>query len=276
MRDVVFARPSHKYDSYQDLYRLVELAGFPICSVEEMDLDRDLIYVTSPVDGRTRSHCGASKGSRKAKIVFWCLERPDSGNYPPDGIGAANRVDEIMEFVDHVWISDRHYASLDPRMIYVTMGSDARLAEGPLLPMKVYDVVALTYNNARRNRIYGPISSRWKMAPESAWGETRARILRSSRCMLYVHQTPFQIGAPLRFALAAAYELTLISEAMVDPYPLIAGRDFISYSYEDLPGFVEGLLMHGLPLCGKNLHQTLCIDRTFRSCVEEGIRRTFP
>lgn len=275
MKDVIFAKPSHKYDSYRDLYRLVELAGFPICSVKEMDLDRDVTYVTSPVDGETRAHCGSSKGTRKAKVIFWCLERPDSGNYPPDGIGAANRVDEILKFVDHVWVSDKHYASLDPRLIYVTLGSDARLAEGPSLPIKVYDIAALTYNNERRSKIYGPLGKRWKMAPESAWGETRAKVLHSSRCMLYVHQTPMPIGAPLRFALAAAYKLPLISEEMTNTCPLLGEFDFLTCRYEEMVEKIEVWLTKGwLSELGKNLHQTLCVSFPFRGCVEEGLRRT--
>lgn len=270
---VIFAHPRHRHESYSDYRRLVEISEFPTCYVDEMDLGADAVYVTSPVTGELRPALEGKK--RRAKVVFWCLERPDSGDWPPESNNASNRVSEIIQFVDKVWVSDRHQAQLDLRQVYVTMGSDSRLAEGETLPAKVYDIAALTYNNERRRKIYSELG-RWKTAPESAWGETRAKILRSSRSMLYVHQTELPIGAPIRFALAAAYKLPLLSETMIDPYPLVYGRDFLSAPYDRLVNETHDWLSgRSLTAYGEQLHETLCLERNFRLSVLEGVVKSF-
>lgn len=277
---IVFAHPRQVFESYSDYRRLIEISGFDTCFYDEMNLAINTVYIVAPVNGELREAVtrlrAAQNGHVLAKIVWWNLERSDSGVWPPEGRNASNAVERIKEFVDNIWVSDRHYASLDSRLIYVPMGSDARLAEGELSPIKIYDIAALTYNNHRRSKIYGNLT-RWKLAPSSAWGETRARVLRSSKCMLYVHQTEMPIGAPLRFALAAAYKLPLLCETLADPFPLMEGRDFLSCPYGDIVERMEDWLSIGsLAFLGENLHQTLCIDTNFRKSVEEGVRRTFP
>lgn len=270
---VIFAHPRHPYDPYSDYRKLIEISNFETCFVDEIDLGADAIYVTSPINGELRPVVEGKK--RRAKIVFWCLERPDSGDWPPEGKNASNRVSEIMSFVDKVWVSDRHQAQMDLRQVYVTMGSDSRLAEGEVLPAKVYDIAALTYNNERRKKIYSELG-RWKVAPQTAWGETRAKILRSSRSMLYVHQTESLIGAPIRFAIAAAYKLPLLSEMMTDPYPLVEGRDFLSASYDRILAETHDWLSgRNLAPYGEQLHETLCLERNFRLSVLEGVVKSF-
>lgn len=279
---IVFAHPRQVFESYSDYRKLIEISGFETCFYDEMKLSPDTVYIVAPVNGELRSvvsrlRLQAQKEQKaQPKIIWWNLERPDSGVWPPEARNASNAVERIKEFVDNIWVSDRHYASMDSRLIYVPMGSDARLAEGEPSPIKIYDIAALTYNNHRRSKIYGNLT-RWKLAPTSAWGETRARVLRSSKCMLYVHQTEMPIGAPLRFALAAAYKLPLLCETLEDPFPLMEGRDFLSCSYGDIVDRMEDWLSIGsLAFLGENLHQTLCIDTNFRKSVEEAVRRTFP
>lgn len=270
---VIFAHPRHVYDSYSDFRKLVEISGFPSCFVDEIDLDSPSVYITTPVNGELRPVLEGKK--RRAKLVFWCLERPDSGDWPPEGVNASNQVSEIAQFVDKIWVSDRHQATLDLRQVYVTLASDSRLAEGEPWPAKIYDIAALTYNNHRRRYVYDQLG-RWKMAPASAWGETRARILHQSRAMLYVHQTEMPIGAPLRFALAAAYKLPLLSESMADPYPLVEGRDLLSAPYDKLLAETDlWLSSRSLAPYGQSLHETLCIERNFRLSVLEGVVKSF-
>jgi hypothetical protein len=270
---VIFAHPRHRHPSYADYRKLVEISGFETCAVDEMDLAADAIYITAPVNGELRPVVDGKK--RRAKVIFWCLERPDSGDWPPEGNNASNRVGEIIRFVDKVWVSDRHQAQLDLRQVFVPLASDSRLAEGETLPAKMYDLAMLSYVTDRRRKIVTSLE-RWKRAPETAWGETRARILHSSRSMLYIHQTPSPIVAPLRFALAAAYKLPLLSEAMADPYPLVSGKDFLSAPYE---GIVEAtnewLSGPSLAPYGQSLHETLCLERNFRLSVLEGVVKSF-
>ena len=271
---IVFANPGHRHDSYMDYRRLQLISGFPMCGIPEIDLDSSHVYIISPATGEIMSLLNRP---RKAKIVWWNLERPDSGSWPPEGDNASNSVDLIAPIVDKVWVSDRHHASLDKRLTFVPMGSDQRLREGEPDGTKLYDFVALTYNNPRRKAVYDRLSH-WKVAPSMAWGQTRARLLSTSRCMVYVHQTPAPIGAPLRFALAAAYKLPVISELMADPYPMAEGKDFVATIYEVMVDLVNESLSKGRTWTeiGDNLHRTLCVDRNFRSCVEDGVRESFP
>lgn len=270
---VIFAHPQYRHDPYSDFRKLVEISGFPSCAIEEMDLGSDAVYITTPVTGELPAFVKGKK--RRAKLIFWNFERPDSGDWPPEGNNASNRVSEIMEFVDKVWVSDRHQAQLDLRQVYVTLASDSRLAEGEPWPGKIYDVATLAYQTDRRKRIFGQLG-RWKVAESSAWGEIRARILHQSRSMVYVHQTEAPIGAPIRFALAAAYKLPLLSEAMADPFPLVEGKDFLSAPYESLAGALDGwLYADKLAAYGEKLHETLCLERNFRLSVLEGVVKSF-
>jgi len=281
--NVVFARPESlvkdSIRSYSDFFDLVELSRYESCYIREIDLDRDCIYIICPVNAQIRILDEKLARPRKAKLIFWNLERSDSGPYELSKVGssgASNSTKEIWNYVDAVWVSDRHYASLHKKLTYVTLGSDPYLAYGQRSESPSYDIATLTYNNDRRREVYGPLSRHWKMAPESAWGDDRARILNSSKCMVYVHQTPIQIGSPLRFALAAAYKLPLISETMADPYPLLEDFDVVMCRKEEMVQRVDTWLSEGwLSELGKNLHQTLCVNLPFKKCVEEGISRSF-
>lgn len=281
MTDLIFAKTSYVYQSYQDFWKLVELAGFETCFVKDIDLGRDAVYVTTPINGEIRPHVRHRRSiltkPQQAKIVWFNLERADSGDYEIGKIKGNECVtratNEILEYVDHVWVSDRYYTALDPRMIYVPLGSDSRLAGGPPGP-PAYDVCTLSYNNHRRDQIYGNLSRQVKMAPFSAWDGARDQILRSSRCMVYVHQTPMPIGAPLRMALAAAYRLPVISEQLADPYPHRDGHDVIMAPYDQLIPKTLASLQGNLAELGENLHRKLCIEHPFRKCVEEGLERT--
>lgn len=281
MTDLVFAKTSYLYQSYVDFWKLVELAGFETCFVKDIDLDRDAIYVTTPINGEIRPHVGHRrsilKKPQQAKIVWWLLERPDSGDYEIGKIVGNECVtkttDEILEYVDHVWVSDRYYTKLDPRTIYVPLGSDSGLAGGPP-GQNVWDVCTLTYNNHRREQVYAPLKQQVRMAPFSAWDGARNHILRSSRSMVYVHQTPMPIGAPLRMALAAAYRLPVISEQLADSYPHRDGYDIMVAPYDQVIPKTLAALQGNLAELGENLHRKLCVEMPFRKCVLEGVERT--
>lgn len=179
MTDLVFARTSYFYQSYFDFWKLVELSGFETCFVKDIDLERDAVYVTTPVNGELRPHTkfrrSILKKPQQAKIVWWVLERPDSGDYELGKIKGNECVtkttDEILEYVDHIWVSDRYYTVLDPRTTYVPLGSDSGLAGGPPGPHS-YDVCTLAYNNHRREQVYVPLKNQIRMAPFSAWGKS--------------------------------------------------------------------------------------------------------
>lgn len=278
---IVFARTRYEYRSYSDLWRLVELSEFPICRVDEIDLAQDTLYVTAPVNGELRPHIAHRrsilKGAPRARIVWWNLERPDSGRWTLAniGIGASNDVEEILNWVDAVWASDRWFASLDGRMLYVPLGSHRGLA-GTVPPRGAFewDLAHLSYITSRREMIYRALEPAVRLAP-NAWPPERERVLSRSRAMLNIHQTPAPIAEPLRFAIAAAHAIPLLTETLADPWPLVPGEHCLMASHGAIAKRVVEWLQGGsLEALGGNLARLLCDERPFRRGVEEAAKIT--
>lgn len=280
MTQPIFARTRHVYDSYSDFWRLVELSGFPTCFVDEMDLQAEHTYIVVPVNGELRPHITHRRtlGPQRARIIWWNLERPDApldfGGLRSADVGYDKVIDEILEYVDEVWVSDEYYAALDRRMRFVPMGSHPDLCAGPRLPT-TYDVALMAAPVPRRDGVVHELKKAGLRVAPNAWGEERDRILRSTAVMLSVHQheNPLPIGEPLRFALAAAYRMVLLSEWIEKPWPLTPTDDFVRAR---LPALVEtARALSSNPwsrVLDTNLHSTLCVQYTFRRCVENAMR----
>lgn len=274
----IFARTRFGYDSYSDFWKLVELSGFPTCFVDQIDLQSDNTYITTPVNGELRPHVAYRRtlGPQSARIIWWNLERPDDARE----LGLSAQLDEILHFVDEVWVSDRYYASLDPRLKFVVLGSHEGLARTiaglnyVFAPMKTYDVALMAAPVPRREGVIYELKQRGLRVAPNAWGAEREQILRGTHVMLNVHQheNPMPIGEPLRFALAAAYRMVLISERIGDIYPLDHGC-LVSAPFSDLVDFV-GALSRPASQYGERLHQRLCVELNFRKCVEDALRST--
>jgi hypothetical protein len=245
-----------------------------------MDPGADVTYIAAPVNRAFKEHV-VRHPRGKAKIVWWNLERPD---VPTEDIGAlpGNAVhastDSVAPLVDAIWVSDLGIASLDKRYRYVFLASDERLAEGSPLPFE-YDFCHMAYIWGRRE-VYGELAKKWKVAP-AAWGEERVRIMRSSRAMVNIRQTPAPVRDPLRFALAAAYKMPIFTERMELPEPL---SPHIHYSEIDLAGvgiqiapwLKEGGWHSSLKERGIALHEIMCREHNFRDAVLGAVRETFP
>jgi hypothetical protein len=276
---IVFARPSHHYDSYRIFWRLVELSGFDQIPLPHVDMSQDVFYIISPPNGELAPAMDAARartsGPRKARTAVWDLERPDgrAGAEHPDPTTAARDVDLFAASVDHVWAFDPYYASFDSRLVRVTVGGHPGLREGAALATKAWDLCHFSYVNGRREAVMAALRARHRVGPET-WGPERGAILNSSHTMAYIHQTPFPIGSPLRFALAAAYELPLMSERMENPWPMEPGWDFVQAPYEGFADSFSAWLPSADPELGRRLHKKLCMNMTFRRCVEDGVRRS--
>ncbi len=282
-RSIVFVKTRHHYDSYTDYWRLVELSGFDTCYVDEIDPNRAAVYIISPVNGELRPHLSAGAeevgwDGVKCKLVWWNLERPDNG------YGTLfDNVSDMLQYVDAIWVSDRHYARLDDRLSYVTLGSHPGLFAGyddpqhggpPLL----YDFAHMSYVHGRREAIMGVMSNHGLVDAPNGWGADRAASLEASRSMLNIHQTPAFIGEPLRFALAAAYSLVLLSEHLEDPYPMVAGVHYVDFTEPKTAAEMIGSLRKDSSdwiQTGSNLHQLLCEEFTFERCVREAVKKEF-
>lgn len=256
MSQVIFCKTRYQdigYVSYSDLWNMVKWAGYPVIYVDELDPQSDNTYIITPLNDEWL------KGwqSPKARIIHYELEwRWDwraSVNEPPG--------------VAEVWCADAWLAkSIGAR--YVPMGGDAQLNEvGNQFPVtKVFDVSLLSYQTHRRQVITQKlIDAGLLLAPISnLWGNHRSAVLLQSKCMLHVHQNDNTPGiAPLRWCLAAAHKLPLISETIADS-GIFTWACMMQSEYQYLAGFTSAVLKSNvLGEYAIALHELLCRDYTF-------------
>lgn len=256
MAEVIFARTRHTYDSYTDFWRLVEVSGYPTCHADEIDPQSDHTYIITPVNGEWQE----GWQQPRARIILWDMEWRDER---PEIPGVAE-----------IWASDKWYAErINAR--YVLLGSDTRLLPTtPVVRELRYDLAVMAYLGPwRRNHLTtNMIRAGLTFAP-NAWGEQRHQNLVSSLAMLHIHQhDQFPTIAPLRWALAAAYGLPLISESVADR-GAFTGRHFLSSEYANLVPFTCRALQefHALQEAGASLKHYLCTEHPFRREVEAAL-----
>jgi hypothetical protein len=280
--EVIFAHTRYDYKSYEDYRMLAKISDFKTCFVDEIEFDRYATYIISPVNCEFRdlmNSKGRTKDTpHKCQVIYWQLERPDSGNWllsSMHGTMVYNQVGEMLSFVDKVWVPHRYTALLDPRAIHVPVGGDPRLRLTEGYSEKKYDVALFAYQCHRRAPVFSELKRRFKVAPDG-YDLDRDKILNGSRCMVAVHQTPMPIGEPQRVALAATYRLPFFTETISDPGPLVEGRDFRHAKIEQIPDMVAHWLSQDQSKLGESLFQRLAVEWNFRRCVEDGIERSFP
>lgn len=258
MSDPIFALPRHDYTSYQDMYRLIALSGFPTCYIDEIDPASDNAYILTILNGEVPA--GGYPGAR-ARLILTDYE------YHLDGLPPLANV----EF----WTADAWYAEqIGAR--YVPLGSHPGLCPELTPKTDLYDVAFIGYINGvhRRSALRQQLIERGiKVSPTGAWGGERHTLLRSSAAYLCVHQHDHAPTiAPLRMVVAAAYGLPVITEACADagifaPYIWQAPYQTLAARTQELIGSWQDSLM---PL-GVELHQRLCHDLTFRKSVESAL-----
>lgn len=255
MSNVHFVRTRHHYDPYDDLFRLAELSGYSVIYIDEVDPQSDNCYIVTPVNGEWRH----GWENPRARIVWWGFEwNTDGKHYCPPGCEA--------------WHIDSWQAKTTG-VRYVPVGSHPGLNPSPEEVAKKYDLAVLAYMPPRREQIaHDCREAGLSLSPYSVWGDDRHYVLSRSRAMLYVHQEDVIRGvAGLRWALAAAYRIPVISEDVNDwgilPQPLMM-------QYGQLATFAERMLHYCPELIeqhGQALHQALCQDHTFRKVVEAAL-----
>lgn len=260
MANVTFARPRHVYDSYTDLYRLIELSGYPLIHFDEIDPQSDNLYVMTLVNGENMHGWERPRAS----IVLWDLEWRLDGNYPQ------------IPGVKRTWASDRWYAG-QIGAEYVPLGSHVGLAHDyPHVDGKEYDLALMMYLGPyRRNNLVNQLQANGLRIAPNGWGQERHDILCQSRAMLHIHQhDDIRTIAPLRWALAAAYGLPMFSESVRDT-GLLSRDMMVEGAYENLRRLVCDWLQRYDAQCieekGRALHEFLCKTHTFRSLVEAAV-----
>ena len=224
--DPIFVKTRYFYQSYTDFWDLVRLSGFPSCFVNEMDIYSDNTYIVCPMNGEMLDFMGEDKRlGRTARILQWNLERP-SGSGGLAQYKASNQALVQSRYFDDIIVSDRALAE-QCDFHFVPVGSHPDLGHPGEFEEKQFDFVHLSaYTGGGRNRcrlfenpeMQKEFIGNRSIAPRG-WGKEKDLSLKRSRYMLNVHQDEFQYIEPLRFALAAAYGLPVISEDCLDFYP---------------------------------------------------------
>lgn len=252
----IFVRPRQDYPSYSDFWRLVELSGYRACDQNEVQLaDSSKIYIfTGPEGIPDCSHA-------RARTIFWQFEYAGKYVNQPNHQTCAEQ-----------WSSDPAHAARAGAQ-YVLCGSHPDLNPAPgAVGDKVYDILMLAYLVDRRRAIQNALS-RYRWPKDYPGHDTKARHeqLLQSRLMLVVHQHDQPALAPLRLALAAAYRLPVIAEAVPDAGPY---RDAVLWAHYDmLPSMTEMVLDGRLEAeyLYDSLYTLLCVQNPFGWCVERAL-----
>lgn len=254
----IFVFPEKDYPSYADIKQLVKLSGFQAVTIKQMTaFSRQPYIVVSP-------EAIPDVQGWQSRVICWQLEY--AGDY----------TNNYANFGGIVWASDKAWADAHGAK-YVLMGSHPELGDGYIVQRdgREYDVTMLGYMTPRRQVIKDSLSElRWPADYPGHSTTDRHKIMMHTRLMLHVHQhdnAPHL--APQRIAIAAAYRMPVISEAVGD----MAGLDMymLFADYSVIPECVHRLLddpERNLASEGQKLHNYLCIERPFRKCVTEALK----
>jgi len=191
MSDIIFAKPVHLYESYSDLWRIVELSGYPIITIGDIDPASDNCYLFSTPD--THWHDGTERRGwpdARARIIYFNIEWYMDVDY------------SAIPGVE-VWSADQWHAE-KTNTRYIPLGSHPGLKSYPESPNgKVYDVVTLWASSFNRYRGLGQLREHNVALAPNGWGDERHDSLMRSRVMCHVHQWPDKpTCAPQRFCVS--------------------------------------------------------------------------
>lgn len=278
MTNITFCRTRYVYDSYRDFFTLVELSGFDIVYVDQVDVSKSNVYIVAPCNGEWRPHIDnqreklAEQGiPQLAHLILWNLERP-SGSAGSVGKYAQSNLDLIAKrHVDEVWTSDRRLA-LETSSRFVPLGSDYGLGEPS--KKKNYKFCHLSYKTDRRASIYNHFNN--KDIGPNCWPPERDEVLKKSKFALNVHQDQHPFQEPLRFALFAAYGLPILSEDVYDAYPW--AEEFMVFAgYSGLVGKLNQMLSDDYARwweMGQLARKRMCEEFQFGKMVRQAVKET--
>ncbi len=254
-------------DSYTDFRRLIDLSGFERVSVDQI-IDDGSVYICAPATerlGHKYIELATPKGNKlDSKFIYWMLERP-----PLD----CGKLVGYWDFMfSEIWAHDAVFmATGSSKIRLVRIGSDPRLATEDGLDNypapKTFDFIHLCAPLGRRWHILQHLAG--TTAP-NAWGAVRALNLRASKFMLNVHQDELCYMEPLRFALAAAYQLPVLTEEL-HPGNFVPGF-IVQQPYCDLLDTAIQWVTRGkADVEASRLYEMYCIDQTFEKNVRKAL-----
>ncbi len=295
MTEIIFAKPVYHYDSYTDFWQLVELSRFPVINVNEIDITKDQIVITAPMNGDYKEHfvgnlthyeeTGEITGGqlklqkdsglpRMSHLIVWNLERPGGSGSVPEYARESMEWITKHRYADEVWVSDPALAD-ETMLRYVILGSDYGLGEPG--DQKKYDFTHMSVVISRRVQIYkdfgvsqiGPNCWPWNEKPN------RDEVLKASRFALNVHQDNWGYCEPLRMALFAAYGLPIISEMLTSGYPY--GGDILQVPYHNLVDRLKQVMSDDYEEwkeMGTKLRKKMCGDLQFGKVVRRAVEES--
>jgi len=267
--DIIFAMTRYHYHSYTDFWKLVELSGFKTCYVDEIDVRRHAIYITTPMNGEWEPHINNHIHERhNAHLIHWCLERP-SGSGGLGNFASSNRQKIYNRVLDDIWVSDRRMSE-ETGFRFVVLGSDYGL--GTPGDVKLFDFTHMSYEVNRRLTVYNEFDKR--LIGPNCWPPHRANVLAASRFALNIHQDQYPFQEPLRFALFAAYGLPILTEEIYDAYPW--NEDTMVFNiYDGIAGRLRQMISNDYSRwkdMGMRARDMMCKDFRFRDSVIRGVR----
>lgn len=278
---VRFVRSTAPYESYSDFWELVKLSGLETVQAAAVDLNQPGTLIWPTMDTEFIDRLSRQpRGARAARVVFWYLERPDErpGVDPLEMFRRA--MGEILEWADVIWVSDMGLHQADPRTVFAILGGHPKLGfhnhekVDSLEPEPRYDVAHLGVITPRRAAVLDKLRSAGLRVSGNARGAGRQDVLLSSGLLLNIDRVEgLHVLSGFRAALAAAFRIPLIHEAVRDPFPLLPFTDFVSTSYDSL---VDCVLRELKATTHSNMvnsaWRTLCVRWTFRRGVEDALR----
>jgi len=262
--EIVFVRTRHEYASYADLWRLVELTGFPLIYPDEVPTQApDTTFIITPANGEWRDW---PEDHTTGHIVFWNLEWGKG-----DPIPCANEV----------WTSDAWHAErIGAR--FVPFGSHPDLCPTERADAPDYDAILLAYRNWPRQVAEGALIDAGLTVAPDGWGEHRRDMLGRTRCMVNVHQhqimpehwieEEYPCVAAQRFAVAASARIPLIGQTMYNPLPFIPGLHFIPTAMPFIANVVASLTPQRGEELARAMHLLLCEQLRFDKVVKAAVR----
>lgn len=261
--EVRFARTRFFYPPYADFFRLAELAGYPVCYLDEIDWQAPQVVISSPHNGE---FLGIPE-KRKAHSILWNLERPSPGTDYRKGSSS------LPFGIDEVWCSDAEIARVTGSR-FVFLGGDRQFA-GPLQSAKQWDLITLMALFGRRSGLQHDLRNViWADVEGGTWAEERHKRLMGSRLMLSVHQDDLLYTEPVRYMLAGCYALPLLAEQSANYGLFKPHYHFIPTPLFEIPTMVQYLLKDEVRRMrlGAALHRLVCIEHPFKQEVETAIR----
>lgn len=262
MSDVIFARPRHNYQSYQDVYRVIELSGYPLAFVGEVDWSQSITVIGIPCNEEFAN----VPVKKRARFIHWNIERQRDDVPPMDMASTYKR-----PFADETWVSDKAMADRIGSK-YVFLGGHQSLGSTDFRH-KEFDVITLMANFGRRVSLFNELRQ-FKLADTgSLWGDERHERLKASRLMLSCHQDDHGWIEPPRFMLAGCYALPLLSEKCDDAGYWCDGQHMITANFKDLAQVARLLLNDEVRLArlGAAAWRLVCVERSFKREVEAAL-----